>query len=101
MADELQFRAIFSKLPTYFMMIKRKIGPSKVLNSSSAARPKEGVYLAIVEVKEKKYVPIGVKLRQWISDFIFTAEIRTSELPRLEENSNISSIQLNQRLQQI
>lgn len=83
------------------MMIKKKIGSSKVRGGSTASEHEGDTYLAIVEVKEKKYVPAGVKVRQWISDFIYTAEILSNEIKRLEQNPNISSIQLNQRLQQL
>jgi len=55
----------------------------------------------IINVKEANYIPSWLKVRNIITSFIFTSEVKKDDLVKLEEDQRIASISLNQRLNMI
>jgi hypothetical protein len=47
----------------------------------------------IVKVTEQKYLPEKCKLRVWISDFIFTADINDEDLEVVMSDPKVMSIE--------
>jgi len=67
--------------------------PSKLeLDSAFAADAPTGRIPVIVKVAEDEYVPAGVEVRARISARLFTAQVDTGDLPRLEHDSRVVSV---------
>lgn len=56
---------------------------------------------AVVEVAEPGYRPSGVDIRGMITDTLFTARVRPSELAALDQDPRVVSIELGSRLDEI
>ena len=78
-------------------MDKRKIRQSKITGKASPGDG-EPVLSVIVNVREPDYVPEWLSLRQRITAHIFTADIKKEELPKLEADSQVVSVSINEPL---
>jgi hypothetical protein len=52
----------------------------------------------IVKVRKPGYRPAGIKVRSEIAPTMFTAEFLASDLPTLENDPDVETVSLNQRL---
>jgi hypothetical protein len=80
-------------------MSKFSITPSKFRKVQGA--PKEhtpGPVEMIVKVKEKNYVPSGVKVRSRIDPMMFTCEAPAETLERLEDDPKVTSVAVSRPL---
>ncbi|THU40448.1 hypothetical protein FAM09_11345 [Niastella caeni] len=78
-------------------MDKHKLSKSKVTGKVSAndANP---VLNVIINVREPNYVPSWLSLRKKITANIFTADIKKTDLPKLEADGQVISVAINEQL---
>lgn len=81
-------------------MEKRNLTRSKISGAVSFLKDNEKTPV-IINVKEANYVPNWLKVRNKITSFIFTSEVEKNDLAKLEEDQQVISISLNQRLNMI
>ncbi|PSL33024.1 hypothetical protein [Chitinophaga ginsengisoli] len=81
-------------------MEKRNLIRSKISGAVSFLNENEKTS-AIINVKEADYIPNWLKVRNKITSFIFTSEVKKDDLAKLEEDQRVVSISLNQQLNMI
>ncbi|MVT08569.1 hypothetical protein [Chitinophaga tropicalis] len=81
-------------------MEKSKIISSKISGAINS-QDKNTLMSVIINVKEANYVPDWLKIRNKITSFIFTSEVKKADLIKLEKDQQIISVSLNQRLNMI
>lgn len=77
-------------------MEKRKLSKSKTTGKGAAAVGPE--LSVMVHVRKANYVPEWISVRSKITDLIFTADINKADLNKLEEDEQVSSVSINERL---
>lgn len=78
-------------------MDKHKLSKSKVTGKASAGDAAL-VLSVIVHVREANYVPAWLPLRKRITTHIFTSDIKKADLPKLEADSQVVSVSINEPL---
>ncbi|SFD64904.1 hypothetical protein SAMN05518672_102786 [Chitinophaga sp. CF118] len=76
-------------------MIRSKISGALSFQNENEITP------VIINVKEANYIPNWLKVRNKITSFIFTSEVKKGDLVKLEEDQRVVSISLSQRLNMI
>ena len=76
-------------------MIKQKDTPSKISGYAAAFRD-SGVLtvIIIVNVDQADYIPAGIYVRQKITPFIFTSEVKGEDLLRLDNDPRVISVEV-------
>lgn len=78
-------------------MDKRKLSKSKVTGKAKQDDA-DPVLSVIVNVREANYVPSWLPLRKRITTHIFTSDIKKADLPKLEADSQVVSVSINEPL---
>lgn len=81
-------------------MEKRNLIRSKISGAVSFLK-ENGKTPVVINVKEADYIPGWLNVRNKITSFVFTSEVEKDDLAKLEEDQQIVSISLNQRLNMI